>query len=48
MTNQERYEAYIEEICKNCKNKDNDLCEIRISAINNVITTGCIYYEAKD
>lgn len=50
MTNEERYQKYIEENCKNCKHrcKEEDLCEIRISATNNVITTGCIYYEAKD
>lgn len=48
MTNQERYEKYIEENCKNCKNKDKDLCEIRISYFNNIITTKCVYYEREN
>lgn len=48
MTNEERYQKYIEENCKNCKNKEKDLCEIRISVFNNIITTKCVYYERKD
>lgn len=48
MTNEERYQKYIEENCKNCKNKEKDLCEIRISVFNNIITTKCAYYERKD
>ena len=32
----------------NCKNKDKDLCEIRISALNDVVITKCAYYERKD
>ena len=48
MTNEERYEKYIEENCKNCKNKDKDLCEIRISYFNNTITTKCVYYEREN
>ena len=40
-----RYEKYIEEHCKNCKNKDKDLCEIRVSALDKVTVTKCVYYE---
>lgn len=45
MTNEERYKKYIEEHCKNCKNKNKYLCDIRISVIDNVIQTKCSYYE---
>lgn len=48
MTNAERFEKYIKENCKNCKNKTSNLCDIRISAINNIITTKCEYYERED
>lgn len=50
MTNEERYEKYIEENCKNCKHrrKEEDLCEIRISYFNNIITTKCVYYEREN
>ena len=40
MTNEERYEKYVKENCKNCKNKDKYLCEI--------VITKCAYYERKD
>ena len=50
MTNEERYQKYIEEHCKNCKHrrKEEYLCEIRISALNDVVITKCAYYERKD
>lgn len=48
MTNEERYEKYVKENCKNCKNKDKDLCEIRISSLNDVVITKCAYYERED
>ena len=48
ITNYASYEKYIEENCKNCKNKDKDLCEIRISVFNDIITTKCVYYERED
>ena len=49
MTNAERYEKYIEEYCKNCKNKDTDLCEIRvINRVDNVNVTKCEYYEREN
>ena len=40
------FEKYKKEQCKNCVNKDKDLCEIRIiNTLNNVILTKCAYYE---
>lgn len=48
MTNEERYEKYVKENCKNCKYKDKDICEIRISVLNDVVITKCAYYERKD
>lgn len=44
MTNEERYKKYIEEHCRKCKNNKTDLCDIRISAIDNIVRTKCIYY----
>ena len=36
------YETYVENLCKNCKNKETDLCDI----IENMDgTLKCIYYE---
>lgn len=45
MTTAERYQKYIEEHCKNCKHKTEDLCDIRISVLNDITITKCIYYE---
>ena len=45
MTNEERYQKYIEEQCKNCKHKHEDLCDIRIKYFNEIVTTKCSYYE---
>lgn len=45
MTNQERFKKYKQEHCKYCKNKTKDLCDIRISIINNVVQTKCQFYE---
>jgi len=44
MSNEERYKKYLEEHCKNCKNKKTELCDIRISAIDNIVRTKCINY----
>lgn len=41
----ERLTKYIQEHCINCKNKRTDLCEIRISTLNDVVVTRCRYYE---
>ena len=48
MTDEERYEKYIKEHCKECKNKTGDLCDIRIFIINNVVCTKCRYYEREN
>ena len=48
MTNQERIQKYIKTQCKNCKNKDTNLCEIRVFDADNVITTRCVYYEREN
>ena len=48
MTDKQRYEKYKNEHCKNCKNRNTDLCEIRISVLNDVVITKCAYYERKD
>ena len=45
MTNQERYQKYIKEHCKNCKNSKTNLCDIRIAVKNDVIETKCMFYE---
>ena len=45
MTNQQRYEKYIKEHCKNCKNRKSDLCDIRIAVKNDVIETKRTFYE---
>ena len=40
------FEKYKKEQCKNCVNKDKDLCEIRVvNTLNNIILTKCGYYE---
>lgn len=48
MTNAERYKKYKEEHCKNCKHKEEYLCDIRIFVFNDIITTKCGYYERED
>lgn len=48
MTNEERYQKYIEEYCRKCKNNKTDLCDIRISAIDNIVRTKCEYYEREN
>lgn len=45
MKNYERYKKYIELTCPCCKNKDTNLCEIRISYFDGIIKTRCAYYE---
>lgn len=48
MTNEERLRKYIQEHCKNCKNKDKELCNIRIFNLNKIIETKCEFYERED
>lgn len=45
MTNETRYKKYIKEHCKKCKNKETNLCDIRIFVIDNIVYTKCGYYE---
>ena len=40
---QERVDKYIKEHCKNCKNKNTDLCEIRFSRMDDVAK--CQFYK---
>lgn len=45
MTQKELYDKYIKEQCKNCLNKDKDLCDIRIiQNLDGTIITKCEYY----
>lgn len=46
MTDKERYDKYIKEQCKNCKNRTNNLCEIKIIQTEDKIITRCCYYES--
>lgn len=39
------YETYVENLCKNCKNKDTDLCDIRKTYKG---TVRCVYYEREN
>ena len=48
MTNEQRYQKYIKEHCNKCKNKETDLCDIRIFVLDNTVCTKCMYYERKD
>ena len=45
MTNKERYKKYIEEHCSVCKNRDTDLCNIKIWKDKDIIYTRCVYFE---
>lgn len=45
MTQKELYDKYINEQCKNCLNKDKDLCDIRIiQKLDGSRITKCEYY----
>lgn len=48
MTNEEYYKKYINEHCNKCENRKTDLCEIRISKINNNVEAKCIYYKEQN
>ncbi len=45
MTDEERYQKYVEEYCRRCKNKDKYNCEIKIFKQDDVKVTKCEYYE---
>lgn len=47
MNNEQRYQKYIKEHCRKCKNKETDLCDIRIFVLDNTVCTKCRYYERK-
>ena len=44
MNNYERYAEYVELQCSNCKNRNTDLCDIRINSLDGIIKTRCVYY----
>ena len=48
MTNKERLEKYKKEHCSKCKNKDKNLCDIRVFAIEKTIYTKCSFYEKEE
>lgn len=48
MTNKERLEKYKEEHCCKCKNKDKELCDIRVFEIDKIVCTKCGFYERED
>lgn len=48
MTNAKRYKKYIQEQCKNCKNKREYDCEIKIYRKGDTIVTKCENYERED
>lgn len=45
MTNEERFKKYVEVNCRNCKNRDKDLCDIRICTNSDIIETKCRSFE---
>lgn len=48
MSNEERFKKYVEEHCKNCINRKSDLCDIRISYVNEIVKTYCAFYEREE
>ena len=45
MSKEERFQKYIKEYCHNCKNREKDLCDIKVFVLNNEVITKCVYYE---
>ena len=45
MSNEERYKEYTKIHCKNCKHKKEELCNIRISVVEDAV---CNEYERDD
>lgn len=43
MTNKEKIKKYVDENCINCKNKNEELCEIRICKTKDEVK--CVNYE---
>ena len=48
ISEKERFDKYVKEQCKNCKNREKDLCEIHTSAYGGIITTKCEAYEKEE
>lgn len=48
MTDEGRYQKYVEEHCSKCKNKEKCNCGIKIFKQDNVKVTKCEYYERED
>lgn len=48
ISEKERFDKYVKEQCRNCKNKDKNLCEIHTSVLNGIITTKCEFYEKEE
>lgn len=48
LSEKERFDKYVKEQCRNCKNKDKNLCEIHTSAYGGIITTKCEFYEKEE
>ncbi len=49
MSEEERFQAYINTFCSKCKNKNNYDCEIRISRnVDSTTVIKCEYYERED
>jgi hypothetical protein len=45
MTIQDLYEEYICDYCKNCKNRNKNLCNINVVAFSNMTKAKCDAYE---
>lgn len=45
ISEKERFNKYVKEQCRNCKNRDRNLCEIHTSECGGIITTRCEAYE---
>lgn len=48
LSEKERFDKYVKEQCKNCKNREKDMCEIHTSAYGGTITTKCEFYEKEE
>ena len=48
ISEKERFDKYVKEQCKNCKNREKDLCEIHTSADGGIITTKGEAYEKEE
>lgn len=48
ISEKERFDKYVKEQCRNCKNRDKNLCEIHTSACGGIITTKCEAYEKEE